>query len=58
VYARDVERAGTLADEYAGLETRDLVHVAVMERIGLRQIISSDRRLSRARCEWCVGNGE
>jgi len=58
VYARDVERARSLAEQYTAIEARDCVHAAVMQRIGLRQIISSDRRLSRARCEWCVGNGE
>jgi predicted nucleic acid-binding protein len=42
VFTRDVERAASLADEHAEFEARDLVHVAVMERVGATAIVTAD----------------
>ena len=42
VYLEDVERAGNLADNYPEVSTRDLVHAAVMKRLGVDRIISAD----------------
>lgn len=42
VQAADVQRAASLADVRQGLGGRDLLHAAVMERLGLRYIVSSD----------------
>ena len=42
ILAADVDRAAGLADVYPEFSGRDLLHTAVMLRLGLRQIISSD----------------
>jgi hypothetical protein len=42
VQAADVERAASLADTHSELSGRDLLHVSVMQRLGLRRIISAD----------------
>ncbi len=42
VYAEDVLVAARLADEHAQVSARDLVHVAVMRRLGTSKIISAD----------------
>ena len=42
VQIADVEGAATLADSHQQLSSRDLLHAAVMQRLGLRQIISAD----------------
>jgi len=42
VQAAGVERAAGLADVYYELGSRDLLHAAVMERLGLRHIIFAD----------------
>ena len=42
VYLEDVERAGNLADNYPDVSARDLVHTAVMKRLGVDRIISAD----------------
>ena len=42
VYLEDVERAGNLADNYPEVSARDLVHAAVMKRLGVDRIISAD----------------
>jgi uncharacterized protein len=39
----DVARAATLADAYPRLSARDLLHVAVMQRLGATHIASADR---------------
>lgn len=41
--AEDVELAGELAFKYQSLSARDLVHVAVMQRVGSTHIVSADR---------------
>ncbi len=47
VYARDVHAAADLADRHAGVSARDLVHAAVMERLGSDRIISADADFDR-----------
>ena len=47
VQAADVEFAATMVDDHPQLASRDLVHVAVMERLGLRRIISGDKGFDR-----------
>ncbi len=47
VQAVDVERAAGLADIYQELGGRDLLHVAVMDRLGVRRIISADTGFDR-----------
>ncbi|MGI8552462.1 MAG: type II toxin-antitoxin system VapC family toxin [Dehalococcoidia bacterium] len=44
--AGDVVQAALLADRYPRLSVRDLVHVAVMQRIGSIRIISADQDFS------------
>jgi uncharacterized protein len=43
----DVEKAAALAEVYPDLDARDLVHVAVMQRVGAGQIVSADRDFDR-----------
>lgn len=43
----DVLAAATLADENPQLSARDLIHVAVMRRLGIRQIVTADRGFDR-----------
>jgi uncharacterized protein len=47
VYARDVEAAAMLADGLPGSSSRDLIHLAVMARIGTDQMISADADFDR-----------
>lgn len=47
VQAVDVEQAAILADEHSELSARDLLHVAVMTRLGLRRIVSADVAFQR-----------
>ena len=42
VHVADVECAAGLADAHQQLSSRDLLHAAVMQRLGLRHIISAD----------------
>ncbi len=42
VQVSDVERAATLADDHQELGSRDLLHAATMQRLGIRLIISAD----------------
>ena len=42
VLADDVQGAGALADRYQRLSARDLVHIAVMQRVGSTRIVSAD----------------
>ena len=47
VHAEDVTLAAELADRYAGVSARDLVHAAVMQRLGADRIISADTDFDR-----------
>lgn len=47
VLARDIDLATDLADRLPGVSARDLVHVAVMERLGADRIISADSDFDR-----------
>ena len=49
VQASDVAYAAGLADGYPELGGRDLLHAAVMQRLGVRRIISADRGFDRLR---------
>ena len=42
VHAEDVLSASELADSHPGVSARDLVHSAVMQRLGVVRIISAD----------------
>ncbi len=42
VYSSDVVRAAQLADRYTDLQARDLLHLAVMQRLGITRIASAD----------------
>ena len=42
VHAEDVLAASGLADHHPGVSARDLVHTAVMQRLGTGRIISAD----------------
>ena len=43
----DVQVAAALADQHPGLSARDLLHAAVMRRLGVERIISADRDFDR-----------
>lgn len=43
IYARDVELAAQLVDQYPRLSARDLIHLAVMRRLGITQIVTADK---------------
>ena len=47
VQAVDVQNAAVLADDHQELGGRDLLHVAVMQRLGLRHIVSADTGFDR-----------
>ncbi|MSQ14695.1 MAG: PIN domain-containing protein [Dehalococcoidia bacterium] len=47
VQAVDVERAADLADSFPELAARDLLHAAMMQRLGLHRIISADTDFDR-----------
>lgn len=49
VYAVDVEAAAALADRHAssGLSARDLLHAAVIRRVGATEVISADRSFGK-----------
>jgi hypothetical protein len=47
VYASDVSLAATLFEQYPQLSARDLIHVAVMQRMGAKHIVSADRAFDR-----------
>jgi len=49
IYGGDIEQAASLADQNLGLSSRDLVHVAVMARVGADRIVSADRGFDRLR---------
>ena len=65
VHGDDVTLAAELADRHPGVSARDLVHAAVMQRLGVDRIISADTdfdrlegidRLDPARMEEWQGN--
>ena len=47
VHAEDVLSASELADSHPGVSARDLVHAAVMQRLGAGRIISADTDFDR-----------
>lgn len=47
VQAVDIQRAASLADAHHELGARDLLHAAVMQRLGLHRIISADTGFDR-----------
>lgn len=47
VYAVDVEEAADLAIGHPRLSARDLVHLAVMKRLGVTQIVTADAGFDR-----------
>lgn len=47
VHAADVEEAARLADEYPELGARDLLHAAIMLRLGVRRLVSADAGFDR-----------
>ena len=47
VLAEDVLSASRLADLHAGVSARDLVHAAVIQRLGANRIISADTDFDR-----------
>ena len=47
VDASDIEQAASLADRNLGLSARDLLHAAVMARVGADRIISADQGFDR-----------
>jgi len=42
VLFEDVSRAATLADQLTALDARDLLHLAIMKRLGISRIASTD----------------
>ena len=47
IYSTDVENAASLADGYPDLGARDLLHAAVMGRLGVSRIVSADSGFGR-----------
>ena len=47
VYARDILDAAKLADRNPGISARDLLHAAVMHRVGATHIVSVDADFDR-----------
>ena len=47
VHAEDVLTASELADRHPGASSRDLVHAAVMQRMGTSRIVSADSDFDR-----------
>ncbi len=43
VYADDVLAAASLAGRYPGSDARDYMHAAVMQRLGVQRIVSTDK---------------
>lgn len=48
VRGEDVETAASMADQGWSLSARDLLHLAVMRRLGVHQIVSADGDFDRA----------
>ena len=47
VHEEDIHMAARLADRHPGVSARDLVHAAVMQRLGVNRIISADTDFDR-----------
>ena len=47
VYAGDILSGADLADRHPGISARDLVHAAVMRRLGAEHVISADTDFDR-----------
>ena len=47
VYEQDIQLAARLADSLPRISARDLVHAAVMQRLGADQIVSTDTDFDR-----------
>lgn len=47
VHAEDVEKAASLVEQSRDVSARDLLHLAVMKRLGVRQIVSADADFDR-----------
>lgn len=47
ISAADVQLASTLADSHSELNARDLLHAAVMHRLGVRRVVSADAHFDR-----------
>ena len=47
IYEEDIQLAANLADRHTGISARDLVHAAVMERLGANLIVSTDTDFDR-----------
>ena len=47
VHVEDIHLAATLADAHPGISARDLVHAAVMQRLGTNLIVSVDTDFDR-----------
>ena len=50
VYEQDLHIAAGLADRHSGINARDLVHAAVMQRLGTDLVISADTGFDRLPC--------
>ena len=47
VYVEDMNLVARLVDDHPGVSTRDLVHVAVMRRVGAARVVSADSDFDR-----------
>ena len=47
VHASDILEAADLADQSPGVSARDILHAAIMQRVGARQIVSVDADFDR-----------
>lgn len=47
VHVSDIRVASAFADDHPGIGARDLLHAAVMQRLGVERIISADRDFDR-----------
>jgi predicted nucleic acid-binding protein len=47
VHSEDVSLAASWADHLDSIDSRDLVHAAVMSRLGITELVSSDRGFDR-----------
>lgn len=48
VHSSDIEQAVSAVEQRPGFSARDLLHLAVIERIGATRIVSADRDFDRA----------
>jgi len=47
VFGSDIERAASFVDRYSAMSARDVLHLAVMQRLGIRLIVSADKDFSK-----------